>query len=407
LPGFDNIIASHYLNIHPLDHDNKPLFINYQLNRTFNTLSFSEVLEQARQENKAYFEQHFKDKIVLIGVNNVSGDILPSPVAQETPGVVIHAHSIDMLVNNNFLHKASFGLIFLLNFFIAFLVVYYSSKKGIITAIILSSIIFVLYSMANLFAFSVNILLPYIEPVALIFWSFGISFFYRFIIEERSKRRLARFFRSYVNEQVVKDILISDNPIALEGKREKICILFSDIRNFTGYSEKLPPEQVVKILNEYFSAMTEVILENNGTVDKFIGDGMMAFFGAPFYVENPTLNAVKSSIEMRLRLEVLNRKWIAEGHEKLDNGIGLHTGYALIGNIGSEMKMDYTAIGDSVNTASRVEGVTKTIGVPILLTQDAYNEVKDFVICEYKGNAELRGRSDIVVYEVKSIRASS
>ncbi|MCU7835830.1 MAG: adenylate/guanylate cyclase domain-containing protein [gamma proteobacterium symbiont of Taylorina sp.] len=404
LPGFDNIIASHFLNIMPVNQDNKPLFINYQLNKEFRILSFNEVLNHARLDNKAYFEKNFKDKVVLVGVTNVSGDILPSPIAQETSGVVIHAHAIDMLINNNLLIIPPFAFVFILNFFIAFLVVYFSSKKGLKTAIFLSSLVFLFYSIANLLSFNKNILLPYVAPCILIFWSFGVSFFYRFVTEERSKRRLAKFFRSYVNEQVVKEILISDKPIALEGKREKICILFADIRNFTTYSENLPPEYVVKVLNEYFSAMTEVILEHNGTVDKFIGDGLMAFFGAPLYVENPTLEAVKASLKMRLRLKELNLKWETEGHEQLDNGIGLHTGYALVGNIGSDMKMDYTAIGDSVNTASRVEGVTKTIGVPILLTGDAHKEVKDLVICDPKGDVPLKGRSNIFVYEVKSMR---
>ncbi|MCW8929714.1 MAG: adenylate/guanylate cyclase domain-containing protein [Gammaproteobacteria bacterium] len=404
LPGFDNLIATHFLGGLTEAQGKEPLLINYQLNKQFEILSFIEVLNMARADDQAYFEQNFKDKIVLVGVTNVSGDILPSPVAQETPGVLIHAHAIDMLINNDLLIKAPFGFVLALSFFLAFTIVYYSSKKGIRTAIFLTVTILLLYSFLNLLLFNSNILLPYIDPVLLIFWSFGISFFYRFVTEERKKRRLAKFFRSYVNKQVVKEILNSDKPLALEGKRERICILFSDIRGFTTYSENLPPEEVVKALNEYFSAMTEVILDNGGTVDKFIGDGLMAFFGAPLYVENPTLAAVKASIKMRERLDILNKKWKSEGRAQLDNGIGIHTGYALVGNIGSDMKMDYTAIGDSVNTASRVEGVTKTIGAPILLTDDAQKEVKDRVICEPIGDVPLKGRADIFVYEVKSLR---
>ncbi len=407
LPGFDHLVATHFLNNSTQILDSKPLLINYQLNKEFKILSFIEVLNQAKADNKVYFEENFKDKIVLVGVTNVSGDILPSPIAQETPGVLIHAHGVDMLVNNNLLTSISFAWILALNFGLAFLVVYYSSKKGIRSSILLTMVVLLLYSVVNLIVFNSNILLPYIVPIILIFWSFGVSFFYRFVTEERSKRRLAKFFRSYVNEQVVKEILSSDKPLALEGKREKICILFSDIRGFTTYSENLPPEEVVKALNEYFSAMTEAILENGGTVDKFIGDGLMAFFGAPLYIDNPTLAAVKASIEMRKRLEALNRKWASEDRAQLDNGIGLHTGYALVGNIGSDKKMDYTAIGDSVNTASRVEGVTKTVGAPILLTDDAQKEVEHSVICEAKGNVALKGRADIYVYEVKSLREAN
>lgn len=405
LPGFSNLIAAGYLNKKPdTSVSQKPLYINYQLNKKFEVLPFNEVLHQARAHNSAYFDQHFKNKIVLVGFTNVSGDILPSPVAQETPGIVIHAHAIDMLINDELLTRSTTLYVILLNIFLAFLVVYYSSKQGIKISIALTISLLCAYSLANMALFNANIIFPYVGPVLLILWSFGISYFYRFVSEEKSKRRLARFFKSYVNGQVVKEILNSDKPIALEGKREKICILFSDIRGFTTYSENLPPEEVVKALNEYFSAMTEVILDNNGTVDKFIGDGLMAFFGAPLHIENPTLAAVKASIQMRLELKKLNKKWHSEGRAQLNNGIGLHTGYALVGNIGSAKKMDYTAIGDSVNTASRVEGVTKTVGVPILITQAAKDEVENQVICEAKGEVPLKGRAPIFVYEVKEIR---
>ncbi|MCP3852488.1 MAG: adenylate/guanylate cyclase domain-containing protein [Gammaproteobacteria bacterium] len=406
LPSFDSLIAFHF-NESIFSEKNKPLLINYQLNKHFKTLPFVEVLKQARADNKDYFENHFKNKIVLVGVTNVSGDILPSPVAQETAGVIIHAHAIDMLINDNLLHKSPAEVVLIISIIIALMIVYYASKKSIkITAFITLGVI-LFYSAGNLLLFTNNILVPYIGPIFLICWSFGVSFLFRFVTEERSKRRLAKFFRSYVNEQVVKEILDSDEPIALEGKREKICILFADVRGFTSYSENLPPEEVVKALNEYFSAMTEAILENGGTVDKFIGDGLMAFFGAPLFVKNPTLSAIKASISMRQRLAVLNEKWLAEGRAQLDNGIGLHTGYALVGNIGSAMKMDYTAIGDSVNTASRVEGVTKTVAAPILITKDAYSEVKDLVICEAKGDVALKGRADIFVYEVKGVKGKS
>ncbi len=403
LLGFSNRIASHFLNERPKTSE-RPLLINYQLNNHFKILSFEEVLKQSRTDNRVYFEKYFKDKIVLIGVTNISGDILPSPVAQETPGILIHAHAIEMLIHNNLLIEPHRMFVLLFNIFMTLLVVYYASKSTLSFAIMITISVIVLYSLINLLLFNINILLPYIGSVILILWSFSVSFFYRFITEERMKRRLANFFRSYVNEEVVKEIINSDTPIVLEGKREKIAILFVDIRNFTAYAEHRSAEEVVRTLNEYFSAMTEVILSHNGTVDKFIGDGLMAFFGAPILVENPTLSAVKSALEMRQSLEKLNRYWASQGREQLDNGIGIHTGDALIGNIGSEMKMDYTAIGDTVNTASRVEGMTKIVGVPILITEAAYKEVEEELLCEPIGNVALKGRRDVFVYEVKNIR---
>jgi len=405
LPGFSNIIASSYLAAKQnINTSQTPLLINYQLNKHFDVLPFNEVLHEARVNNSTYFNEHFANKVVLLGMTNVSGDIVPSPVSQETPGIVIHAYAIDMLINNNLLHKIETHYIVIIMVLLAFLVVYFASKNSIKKALIITLSVLLLYSVFNLAIFNFNIFMPFVSPLLLILWGFSVSYLYRFVTEERSSHRLAKFFRSYVNEQVVKEILSSNKPLALEGKREKICILFADIRNFTSYSEKLPPEEVVKVLNEYFSAMTQVILDNNGTVDKFIGDGLMAFFGAPLYIENPTLAAVKSAIQMRQQIKKLNEKWQLEGRVQLDNGIGLHTGYALVGNIGSDKKMDYTAIGDSVNTAFRVEGVTKILNAPILITRAAWEEVKSSVVCEEKGEVALKGRAGIFVYEVKGLK---
>ncbi len=403
LPSFANVVSALYKDRDPLNSD-EDIFINYHLETQFTVYPFNEVLKQSRAENQAYFKEHFKDKIVLMGLTNVSGDIVPSPISQETPGVMIHAHSIDMLINDNFLNQIPEYWLILLNILLSVGIIYYSSKFGLKVSVALTLLLLLAYSVSNILLFNINIFLPYITTALLIIWSFSITYLYRFVSEERSKRRLAKFFSSYVNEQVVKEILKSDNPPALEGKREKICILFSDIRSFTTYSENLPPEEVVRALNEYFSAMTEVILANNGTVDKFIGDGLMAFFGAPVHIDNPTLSAIKASLQMRQKLISLNEKWQKEGRAQLDNGIGLHTGYALVGNIGSKQKLDYTAIGDSVNTASRVEGVTKNLSAPILMTDAAYKEVGDQVVCEAKGEVPLKGRAGIFVYEVKTIR---
>jgi adenylate cyclase len=403
LPGFSNRIAAHFLQQLPLASD-ETLLINYQLNRQFRILPFLEVLEQARADNAAYFNEAFKDKVVLVGWTNVSGDILPSPVAQETPGIIIHAHAIDMMMHDNYLLITGVLSHIVMSLILAFIIVFISSRFGIRISAIATGLVLVLFTAVNLAFFYANVFIPYVAPALLIIGSFAITYLYRFVTEERSKRRLAKFFRSYVNEQVVQDILNLDKPVDLEGKRERICILFSDVRSFTTFSENRPPEEVVRTLNEYFSEMTEVILDNNGTVDKFIGDGLMAFFGAPLHIKNPTLAAVRAAVQMREKLAELNIKWAAEGREQLDNGIGLHTGYALVGNIGSSRKMDYTAIGDSVNIASRVEGVTKTKGAPVLVTKDAFEYISDKVISNPVGEAALKGRASIFVYEIKAMR---
>ncbi|MBF0264334.1 MAG: adenylate/guanylate cyclase domain-containing protein [Gammaproteobacteria bacterium] len=403
LPGFANRISAYYLDKKPLE-QNTVKTINYQLNKTIPIVPFYEVIDAIDNNKNEDLTKWFKDKIVLIGVTNVSGDILPTPIAQETPGILIHAHAIDMIIHNNDLTKSPTILFVLMSMIISFIVVYYSSKLSLKASITLLLIIFLIFSIANLLLFDANILFPYSSIVIMMVFAYGDTYFYRFIIEEKSKKRLATFFKSYVNDQVVKDILNSDAPMELEGKRTKVCVLFCDIRSFTTYSEANPSEEVFRTLNEYFSEMTDAILNNNGTVDKFIGDGLMAFFGAPISIENPTLSAVKASLDMRARLAKLNEKWTAEGRQALDNGIGLHTGYAHIGNVGSDKKMDYTAIGDTVNIASRVEGVTKNLKSAILITHECQELVHNDIVSIPKGEVPLKGRAPVFVYEVTNLK---
>ncbi len=409
VPAFYTAVANRYDEINRIDPIRNSSFaniqfINFQPQKSFQTLSFFEVLEAAKNNNLEYFKDNFKNKIVLFGFTNASGDILPSLLSQETPGVLLHAQTIEMLIKQNFL-KQNNGLYLLLGLLLlAVIIAYLASKKNITVTFAIVMGLMVVYFASNLLLFKNNIFFPFVAPIVFIIISFSSLYIYRFMVEEHCKRRLAKFFSSYVNEQVVQDIINSNTPISLKGKKETICVLFSDIRGFTTFSEKLSPEEVVATLNQYFSEMTQVILDHHGTVDKFIGDGLMAFFGAPLKSEDSTLNAAKAALEMRKKLAELNVLWQSQGKPQLNNGIGLHTGEALVGNIGSEKKMEYTAIGDSVNTASRVEGLTKTLSAPILMTKDSFLCVTDQVNAIYKGAAKLKGRSDMVVYELKSVK---
>lgn len=209
--------------------------------------------------------------------------------------------------------------------------------------------------------------------------------------EQRDKIRIKTFFERYVNPKIIQEVLQSEK-LSLEGQKREVTVFFMDIRDFTRMSESLPAERVVKILNEYFNIATNILFKYDGTVDKFVGDSVMALFNAPTQVKNHRLKAVQAAMEIQEEI----KKW-----GKVKVGIGIHSGAAIVGNIGSKHKMDYTAIGDVVNTASRLEGQTKA--GEILVSKEIYAEVKEMFPTKYKENVMLKGKTNRVeVYRYKS-----
>jgi adenylate cyclase len=218
----------------------------------------------------------------------------------------------------------------------------------------------------------------------------------------RQRELLKNSLVRYVSSHVAENILKSGNLPSLAGERCKITVLFADIRGFTAMSEAMPPENVVEILNEYFTKMVDQIFGNKGTLDKFIGDGLLAIFGAPLKDSEQEINAVKTAIEMQREV-----KKLCETSDVMKNhfcriGIGINTGYAVVGNIGSSSRMDYTAIGDTVNIASRLESATKEFqGVDILISESTYEAVNGQFDITPRGEIALKGRLEKVkVYSV-------
>ena len=212
----------------------------------------------------------------------------------------------------------------------------------------------------------------------------------------KERERLLISFTRYVSQHIMESILKSEDQVKLSGERRKITVLFSDIRNFTSFSEKYPAEQVVSMLNEYFSAMVEIIFRNQGVLDKFLGDGIMVEFGVPLDDPDQELNAVKTALEMRAEVVRLCDKWISEGLPTIDIGIGIHTGEAVIGNIGSEKRIEYTAIGDTVNIAARIEPLTKVLKTPVLISETTIAAIRDKFDFKDYGAQLIRGRVEAI-----------
>ncbi len=218
------------------------------------------------------------------------------------------------------------------------------------------------------------------------------------LLDAIEKRHLRMAFGGMVSPQVMTQILADKLP---EGERCRVCVLFADIRSFTTRSEKMQPEQVVLLLNRYFEQMTTAIHEHNGTLDKFMGDGIMAFFGAPNRLDHPSLHAFCAALDMLERLQKLNKELESEGEEPLKIGIGLHVGEVVVGKLGSQKRSEYTAIGDTVNTAARIEELTKSINIPLLFSQDVYQEINNqFGKAQWieLGEMAIRGRSALSLY---------
>lgn len=240
--------------------------------------------------------------------------------------------------------------------------------------------------------------LPVAVPVLTLVLTAGATTAYAYAVEARRAREIRRMFASYVTEKVVEELVRNPDAARLGGSRRELTVLFSDVKGFTTFSERHPPEEVVAILNEYLGAMTEVVFEHDGTLDKFIGDAILAFWGAPVDQPDHAVRAVACALAMLDRLEALAQGWQAAGKPVLSCGIGINSGFAVVGNIGAEgKKMDYTVIGDEVNLGSRVEGLTRLYETPLLITEGTLARIREAVLAGALGPVRVRGLERVAV----------
>ncbi len=234
----------------------------------------------------------------------------------------------------------------------------------------------------------------------------SVTGIYRYGVQYRQFRYVQRFFKSYVNPQVLQQILDDPKSAFFEGRRVTVSVMFTDIRNFSALSESLDPQQVVSGLNRYLAQMTEAVGRVNGYMNRFVGDGILAIFGAPNALpDDGALSAVECGLEMLDRLRRLNASEIFPGIAEIRIGIGVHTGEAVVGNIGCHQKMDYAITGDTPNLASRIEGMTKVYQVPFLISEATYERVKDQIEARFVDTTQVKGRKeDVNLYEVLSLR---
>jgi len=376
----------------PLDKKNN-FYINYfGKPNSYKSVSLIKVLKNEVPKN------FFNKKIVLIGATTFTlHDAYLTPVSKKgiaMPGVEIHANIIQTTLSQQFLLPAENWIkiltLAILSILISFICIFWRIPYAIISTIIISST----YTILSWGAFGFGIILSTFYPAAIILFAFIISIISKYLFEAKEKRFLRSTFSRYVSSSVVDQIMSKPDIVKLGGERRNLTIMFSDLGNFTTFSEKMTPENLVEFMNNYLSKMTDIILEKEGTLDKYEGDAIMAFWGAPTEIKDHPIAACEAAY-----LNLKEFKKLKES--KITLRIGLHSGDVIVGNFGSEKRFDYSVMGDNVNLASRLEGVNKIYGTSICVSKTTYLAAKSKFIFRKLDIIRVKGKSKPVeIYEL-------
>jgi adenylate cyclase len=380
--------------------DHGRLLVNYRgPEKTFPHYSIADIIKRKLPADT------FRNKIVLVGATAIGiYDLRVTPFSAAYPGVEIHANVIDNILHQDFLTYSSFirflDIITIVAFglIIGFVVPRLKAVVGIFVFLLTVGAFIVL----NLFVFSrlniwMNLTYPLLTMIAIYF---GVTI-YRYVTEEREKKKIRGAFQYYLTASVINEMLKDPTKLKLGGDKKDLSVLFSDIRGFTTISEKLTPEELVHLLNEYLTAMTDVVFKYEGMLDKYMGDAIMAVFGAPLDQPDHAKRACLTALHMLSELRGLQKKWQEEGKPVLNIGVGINSGDMVVGNMGSEMRFDYTVMGDMVNLGSRLEGINKEYGSNIIVSEFTYNTVRDSMCCRELDMVRVKGKKlPVKIYEL-------
>jgi adenylate cyclase len=347
----------------------------------------------------------FKDKIVMVGATALGiYDLRVTPFGTRFPGLEIHANIVDSIIAEDFLYQPDWAeiydvmAIFVLGIFLGILLPRVTVVPGLTAGLgVFSSYIIFCQYLFSKYGQVLNMVYP-LSVILLVYVSITA---YRYFVETRQKRFIKDAFETYLDPMVVSQIIESPEPPRLGGEKREITAFFSDVQEFTKISEALEPEETTMLLNEFLTEMTDIILGHEGTLDKFVGDGIIALFGAPNILTNHAERACLASLRMQERLKELRAKWKAEGRPELKMRIGLCTGVAKVGNMGSEQRFDYTMIGDTVNTASRLEGVNKAYGIYTLISETTYKAAGNNIVVREIDSIKVVGKKEpVTIYQL-------
>lgn len=370
--------------------------LNYYPMKSYKKVSFYDLIEGKIDPQK------IKDKYIILGITEAGvEDVRATPIGA-IPGPILHYTFLSNYLQNDLLSSYdNLVLLLALTFLFIPFFLHFFFEKIVVRGLIYSSVATIFIIATKILYIYFNIWFESFYPVFFLLGATLLSETYAFMNQEREAKFIQGAFSSYLSPILLKKLKNTPELLYLHGETKEMTIFFSDIRGFTSFSESMTPEDLVKLLNRYFTPMAHIVRENEGMLDKYIGDAIMAFFNAPIDVENHAEKACTAAIEMIKHLEVLNLELANEGKPVIKIGIGINTDSVIVGNMGSDDRFNYTVIGDGVNLASRVEGLNKNYRTSILITENTYKQIDHSFLCRKLEAVRVKGKEEaVVLYEL-------
>ncbi|MDH4285208.1 MAG: adenylate/guanylate cyclase domain-containing protein, partial [Gallionellaceae bacterium] len=401
LEWFDIVTERGSLRI-PVDQDVSAL-VPYHGRGSFRYISVADVLHDRIPQGE------LTNKIVLIGTSAPGlMDMRSTPVAAVFPGVEIHANMVAGILNQNLKQRppyvlgAEVALLFVAGVALSLVLPLLTPLKAALLAF--AALAAMIAGNVAVWHFA-GLALPLAGCVALLLLLFALNMFYGYFFEARTKRQITSLFGQYVPAELVDEMSKNPEQVSMEGESREMTILFSDVRGFTTISEKLDAKELTLLMNEFLTPLSRVIYKHRGTIDKYMGDCIMAFWGAPLPDSEHAKHAILAGIEMQQRLHELQSVFKERGWPEIHIGVGINTGRVSVGNMGSEVRVAYTVMGDAVNLASRLEGITKQYGAGIIVGENTRNITEDFIYRELD-MVRVKGKDKpVAIYEPLGLKS--
>ncbi|MGR9014585.1 MAG: CHASE2 domain-containing protein [Gammaproteobacteria bacterium] len=353
-------------------------------------------------------QEKLKDKIVIVGTSAAGLlDLRVTPVQNVYAGVEVHANILSGLLDQTIKSRPTYILAVELAelLLICFLAVLIFPRLPVFLSAIIFSALLIAGIAFNFYCWAIlNIDTLLATPITLLTLLYGIQIFFGFFFESRKKKQMGNMFGQYIPPELVEQMSQSDEEFSLKGESREMTVLFSDVRGFTTISEGMEPQELCELINDILTPVTRVIHEHKGTIDKYIGDAIMAFWGAPMHNPQHAAYAVRSGLAILQALKTIQKDFKAKGWPEVDIGIGLNTGTMSVGNMGSQFRIAYTIMGDAVNLGSRLEGLTKQYGVKMIVSESTLQAAPEFTYRELD-KVRVKGKhKPITIYEPLGVK---